>query len=150
MKVWPGYWKNQLKRMHMKVNEDNGKATGTVNRRYQKVWRFSSNGFLMDIGFLVSAPNFGIGGSRLWDKEENIETSGNKKKRRSIQIKIDLYEVCLSGIIYFLLFYFKTILTPFFFVKFLVYLSLGERSSESIGHKDLSRNRIRQHMNGGG
>ena len=62
MKVWPGYWKNQLKRMHMKVNEDNGKATGTVNRRYQKVWRFSSNGFLMDIGFLVSAPNFGIGG----------------------------------------------------------------------------------------
>ena len=37
MKVWPGYWKNQLKRMHMKVNEDNGKATGTVNRRYQKV-----------------------------------------------------------------------------------------------------------------
>ena len=67
-----------------------------------------------------------------------------------IRIKVDLYEVWISGIIYCLLFYFKTILTPFFPARFMVYLSLEERSSESIGHKDLRRNMTRQYMNGGG
>ena len=47
-------------------------------------------------------------------------------------------------------FYFKTILTPFFFDRFLVSLSLGERSSEIIGHKDLSQKKTRQQINGGG
>ena len=71
-----------------------------------------------------------LGGSRLWEKEEDIKLSGNKRKRHSIRIKVDLYEVCLSEIIYCLLFYFQTILTPFFFpARFLVSLSLGERSS---------------------
>ena len=137
--------------MNQKVDEDNGKALEKSNVRYRNVCRVFSNEFWKNIGCLISTPNFGLGGSRLWYKEEDINTSGKKKKRRPIQIKVDLYEVCLSIIIYFLLFYFKTILTPFF-RPYLWYLShhVGERGSESIGHKDLSRNRIRQHMNGGG
>ena len=136
--------------MNQKVDEENGKALGKSNVKYRKVCQVFSNEFWKNIGCLVSAPNFGLGGSRLWDKEEDIKTSGKKRKRRSIQIKFYLYVVFLSRIIYFLLFYFKTILTPFFFARFLVSLSLAERSSESIGHKDLSRNSTRQHMNGGG
>ena len=46
--------------------------------------------------------------------KKEINLSGKKRKRRSIQIKVDLYEVCISGIIYCLLFYFPTILTSFF------------------------------------
>ena len=43
MKLWPRYWKNDLKRMNMNVDEYNGKALVMVNGRYQKVWRFSGN-----------------------------------------------------------------------------------------------------------
>ena len=66
-------------------------------------------------------------------------------------IKVYLYEVCLPKIIHCLIFYFKTILIPFFCPTiFLLSLSLGERSSEIIGREDLSRNRTREYMNGGG
>ena len=44
----------------------------------------------------------------------DIKISVNNRNRSSIRIKVDLYEVCLSKIIDCLLFYFKTILTPFF------------------------------------
>ena len=133
------------------MDEENNKSLNKGNVQYQKVRRFSSNEFWKNIGCLVSAPTFGLGGSRLWEKEEDIKISGKKRKRLSIRIKVDLYEVFLSKIIYCLLFYFKTVLTLFFFpARFLVSLSLGERSSESIGHKDLSQKRTRQHMNGGG
>ena len=54
-----------------------------------------------------------LGGSRIWYKEEYIKISGKKRKIHSIWIKVDLCEVCLSEIIYYLLFYFKTILIPF-------------------------------------
>ena len=104
---------------------------------------------MKNIGCIVSAPNFCVEGLRLWEKGEDIKLSGKKRKIRLIQIKVDFYVVCLSGIIYCLLFYFQTIPTPFFSARFLVSLSLGERSSESIFHKDLSWKRIRQHMNGG-
>ena len=147
--IWPGNWKTQLNRTNHKMDEENVKSLVKSNLRYQKVRRFSSNEFWKNIGCLVSAPTFGLGGSRLWDKEEDINIIGKKRKRLSILIRVYLYEVCLSGIIYFLLFYFKTILTPFF-SRFLVSLSLGERSSESIGHKDLCWKRTREHMNGGG
>ena len=50
--------------------------------------------FWKNIGCLVSAPTFGLGGSRLWEKEEELKLSGNKRKRRSIRAKVDLYEVC--------------------------------------------------------
>ena len=39
-----------------------------------------------------------------------------------------------------LYFYFMTILTPFYFSRFLVSISLEERSSEIIGQKYLSQN----------
>ena len=54
--------------------------------------------------------------------------------------------------ILFIVFYFlfKTILTPFFFTRFMVSLSLGGRISEIIGRKDFSRKRTRQQINGGG
>ena len=72
----------------------------------------------------------------LWGKEECINISGNKKKRYSIRIKSDLYEVCLSEIIYCLLFYFKTILIPFFPpARFVVSLSLGVITRSCV-HRD--------------
>ena len=67
----------------------------------------------------------------LWDQgcggiRSKIKLSGKKIKRRSIRMKVDLYEVFLSYNIYFLLFYLMNILTPFF-SRFVVYLPLGER-----------------------
>ena len=115
--------------MDQKVDEDNGKALVKGNVRYQKFDRFSSNEFWKNIGCLVSESSFGLDGLRPWEKEEDLKISGNKGKRLSIWIKVDLYEFCLSEIIYCPLFYFKTILTPFFSAIFLVSLSLGERSS---------------------
>ena len=143
IKLWPGSCKIQLKIMKQKVH-DNGKASGKGNVRYRKIRRFFSNEFWKNVGCLVSDPTFGLGGSRMWDKEEDTKISGKKRKIRSIRIKVDLYEVCISKIIYCLLFYFKTILTPFFPAILMVSISLGERSSEIIGHKDLIRNRTRQ------
>ena len=92
--------------MDQKVDEDNGKAFGKGNIRYRKVCRFSSNAFWKNIGCLVSAPTFGLGGSSLLDKEEDINISGKKRKIRSIWMKVDLYEVFISKIIYCLLFLF--------------------------------------------
>ena len=109
--------------MNKKVDEYNGKALNNGNVRYQKVCWVFSNGFRRNIGCFVSAPTFGLGGSRLWEKEEYIQISGKKRKRGSIRIKVDLYVVCLSKIIYCLLFYFMTILTPFFFPPDFWYLS---------------------------
>ena len=94
IKLWPGDWINQLKRTNQKVDEDSGKTSNKGNVRYRKVCRFSSNEFWKNIGCLVSAPTFGLGGSRLWEKEEDIKLSGNKSKRLSIRVKVDLYEVC--------------------------------------------------------
>ena len=111
--LWHSNGKTQLKSTNRKVDEDNGKSLNEGNVRYRKVRWFSRNEFWKNIGCLVSAPTFGIGGSRLWDKEYDIKLSVKKRKIRSIQIKVDLYEVCSSKITYCLLFYFKTILTPF-------------------------------------
>ena len=123
---------------------------GIGNGRYQNFRRVSSNEFWNNIGCLVLAPTFGLGGSRLWKKDKDIKISGKKIKRHSIRIKVDLYEVCLSEIIYCILFYFMTIIIPpFCTTRFLVSLSIGERSSEIIGQKDLSQKKTRQHMNGG-
>ena len=80
--------------MNQKVNEENGKVLNKGNVRYRKVCRFSSNEFWRNISCLVSAPTFGLGGSRLWEKEEYLKLSVKNRKRRSIQVKVDLYEVC--------------------------------------------------------
>ena len=63
-----GDCKTQLKRMTLKADDDNGKSMGIGNGRYRKVCRFSSNEFCKNIGCLVSAPTFGIGGPRLRKK----------------------------------------------------------------------------------
>ena len=94
IKLWPGDWIDQLKRMNQKVYEENGKQRVKYNVRYRKVRRFSSCEFWKNIGCLVSAPTFGLGGSRLWEKEEEQKLSGKKRKRRSIRAKVDLYELC--------------------------------------------------------
>ena len=44
-----------------------------------------------NIGCLVSAPIFGLGGLSLWEKEEDTKISEKKSKRRSIRIKFGLY-----------------------------------------------------------
>ena len=68
----------------------------------------------VNIGCLVSAPTFGLGRLKLWEKEDKVNISVKKKKRRSISINFVLYDVCLSYIDFCILFCFKTILTPFF------------------------------------
>ena len=66
IKLWTGDWMTQLNIMNQKVDEDNGKSLGKVNVRYRKVRRFSGNTFWKNIGCLVLAPTFSIGGSRVW------------------------------------------------------------------------------------
>ena len=63
--LWPGNCKTQLERMNQKVDENNGKALNKGNLQYRNVLRFSSNEFWKNIGCLVLARNFCIGGSRL-------------------------------------------------------------------------------------
>ena len=147
---WPGDWKNNLKRTNHTVDDENGKAMGIWNGPYRKVCQFSSNGFQKNIGCILSAPTFGLGGTRLWEKEDDTKISGNKSKRRSIYVNIGLYEVFISYIIYCILFYFITILIPFLPSRFVVSTSLWKRISESIAHKDLSWKRTGKHINGGG
>ena len=89
IKLWPGDWIIQLKRMNRKVEEENGKALNKGNVRYRKVCRFSSNEFWKNIGCLVSATTFGLGVLRLWEKEADRKLSGKKRKRRSIRINPD-------------------------------------------------------------
>ena len=45
VKLQPVNLKTQLKRMNLKVDKENGKATGIGNERYQNIWRFSINEF---------------------------------------------------------------------------------------------------------
>ena len=108
--------------INLKVDEKNGKVMRIENGGYKKVRQFSSSEFWKNICGLVSDPTFGLGGSRLWEKEEEIKISGKKSKRRSISINVDLYDFCLSYIVYCLLFYFMTTLTTFYFL-YLWYLS---------------------------
>ena len=72
IKLWPGDWIDQLKRMNRKVDEENGKQRVKANVWYRKFPRFSSNEFRNNIGCLVSERTFGLGGSRLWEKEEKL------------------------------------------------------------------------------
>ena len=81
IKLWPGDCISKLKMMNQKADEDNTKALNKGNVRYRKFCRFSSNEFWENIGCLVSAPAFGLEGSRLWEKEEEIKLSLKKGKR---------------------------------------------------------------------
>ena len=112
IKLWPRYWKTHLKRMNQKVDKENGKSLGIGNGQYQKVSRFSRNEIWKNIGCLVSAHTFGLGVPRLWKNEEDIKISRKKSKGRSIQINVDLYEVCIYYTFYCLHFYFMTMIIP--------------------------------------
>ena len=81
IKLWPGDWIDQLKRMNQKVDEENGKQRVKGNVQYRKVRRFSSCEFWKNIVCLVSAPTLGLGGSRLREKEEYQNLSGKERKR---------------------------------------------------------------------
>ena len=94
IKLWPGDWIDQLKRTNRKVDEENGKQRVKGIVRYRKVRRFSSCELWKNSGCLVSAPTFGIGRSKLWDKEEELKLCGKKRKRRLIRAKVDFYEMC--------------------------------------------------------
>ena len=83
--------------MNRMVDEDNVKAVRMMNVQYRKIWRFSRNEFWKNIGCLVSAPTFGLGGSRLWEKEEDIKIRGKKRNRLSIQITIDFRNSVKKG-----------------------------------------------------
>ena len=70
--IWPGDCKTKFKRTNQKVDEYNGKSLVKWDGQYQKVCRFSRDVFLKNIGCLVSDPTFGLGGSRMWEKEKDI------------------------------------------------------------------------------
>ena len=70
MKICPRDWENKLERMNMRVDEDNGRVVGMGNGRLMKFQRFSGNEFWKKFCCLFLAPTFGIGGLRLWEKEE--------------------------------------------------------------------------------
>ena len=96
IKLWPGYWKNQLESMNITVDEENGKYVVMVKVQSQEVWRFLRYESWKNIGYHVSVPAFGLGGLRLWEEEEAKKMSVKKGKRCSIRVKVDLYEFCLS------------------------------------------------------
>ena len=61
-----------------------GKSSNKGNVRYRKVRSlFRSDEFWKNVGCIVSSPTFGLGGLRLREKEEDINLSGKKRKRRS-------------------------------------------------------------------
>ena len=80
MRLWPGDCKDQLHQMNNKVDEENGRGGIQYNGRFRKLWRFSRNEFWKNIGCLLSAHTFGLGGLRLREKDPNI---GGKKRKRS-------------------------------------------------------------------
>ena len=82
MRLWPGDWEDQLHRMNKKVGGDNGRGGTQENGQFWNLKRFSRNEFWNNIGCLLSAHTFGLGGSRLWENDPKI--SGKKRKRSSI------------------------------------------------------------------
>ena len=69
--------------MNKKVDQDNGRGGTQENGQFWKLWRFSRNKFWKNIGCILSAPNFGLRGLRLWEKYPKI--SGKKSKRYLIR-----------------------------------------------------------------
>ena len=66
IKLWPRHWEDQINRMNKKVDEDNGRGDPEWNELFQKLRRFSRNGFWKKNGCILSAPTFGLRGSKLW------------------------------------------------------------------------------------
>ena len=112
--------------MNKRVDEDNRREGTQENGQFWKLRQFSGDEFWKNIGCIISAPNFGLGGSRLWEKYPEI--SGKKRKRSSIRPKVDLYEVCalLFQMIYYCYYLYTNPFPPS--TKFMAYLTLGEIS----------------------
>ena len=83
----------------------------------------------------------------MWDNEESKNISGNKSRKHSVRLRVDIYGVCLSYLIFYLIYDIVTILTPFF-ARFVTSLTPGARSSGIIGHQDLIQKRTSNKMNG--
>ena len=92
MNLWTGDWYENLDQMSKKVDEDNGGGGTQETGRFWKLWGFSRKELCKNIGYLLSAPTFCIGGLILWEKDPQI--SGKKRKMSSIQSKVYLYEIC--------------------------------------------------------
>ena len=146
VKLWPGYREEKLGRINEKVDEDNGRGGTRDNGKFWKIQRFSRNGFWKIIGCLLSAPNFGLRGLRMWEKDPKI--SGNKRKRSSIQSKVDLYEV--GAFLFQMIYYYLYTNTYFTSARFVASLTLGERGLGSIGQDDSSQRETRRKMSGAG
>ena len=110
--------------MNKTVDEENGGEGTKEHGLFQKLRRFSRNEFWKKIGCLWSAPTFGLGGSRLWEKDPKI--SGKNRKRSSIIPKVDLYEVCASlfKILYYCYYFYTN--TSFPSARFVESFTLGE------------------------
>ena len=134
--------------MNKNVDGDNGRGGTQENGQFQKLWRFSRKEFWKNIGCFLSAPPFGLGGLRLWEKGKKI--SGKKRNRSSIRLKVDLYEVCesLFQIIYYCYYFYTN--TSFPSAIFVAFLTLGKRSLGNIGQKAPSWRKTRINMSGGG
>ena len=132
VKLWPGDWEDQLERLSNKVDEENGIGKSKENEQFRKLRWFSRNKFWKNIACILSVPTFGLGGSRLWEKD--IKISGKNTKRSSIQSKVDLYEVCASlfKIIYLFIYSFFYTNTYFTYSRFVESLALGESNLGSI------------------
>ena len=134
--------------MNKKADEDNWRWGTQDNGQFWKIRRFSRNKLCKNIGCLLSAPKFGLGGSRLLEKDLN--TSGKKRKRYPIRLKVDLYEVCayLFKIIYYCYYFYTNTYFPsdIFFAS----LTLGEMILVNIGQEYLSRRKTRMNISGGG
>ena len=134
--------------MNKKVHEDNGRGGNQENGKFRKLQQFSMIELWKNIGCLLSAPTFGLGGAILWDKDLTI--GGKKRKSSSYRSKVDLFEVCavLFKILYFYFYlYTNTSVTS---SRFVAPLTLGERSLVNIGEEDFFRRKTRINMSGGG
>ena len=60
----------------MRVDKDNGRYLGMVKGMINKFWKFSSNEFWKNIGFLILDTTFGLGSLRIWEKGEEQNISG--------------------------------------------------------------------------
>ena len=71
IRLWPGDWLDQLKRMNQKVDEENGKQRVKGNFWYRKVRRFSSCEFWKNIGCLVQHLHLILEGRGCGKKKRN-------------------------------------------------------------------------------
>ena len=62
MKLWPGDWEEQLERMNKILDDEDGRLGTQENGRFWKLQRFSRNELWKNIGCLLLAPTFGLGG----------------------------------------------------------------------------------------